>query len=49
MAAELGERRIRVNSIVPGAIATDFMDGAERDNEGINAYMAQGIALGRVG
>ena len=49
MAVELGERRIRVNTIVPGAIATDFMGGAVRDNEGINAYVAQGIALGRVG
>ncbi|MDO9451383.1 MAG: SDR family oxidoreductase [Stagnimonas sp.] len=49
MAVELGERRIRVNSIAPGAIATDFMGGAVRDNEGINAYVAQGIALGRVG
>lgn len=49
MAVELGERRIRVNSIAPGAIATDFMGGTVRDNEGVNAYVAQGIALGRVG
>ena len=49
MAVELGERRIRVNTIAPGAIATDFMGGAVRDNEGVNAYVAQGIALGRVG
>lgn len=49
MAVELGERRIRVNTIAPGAIATDFMGGAVRDNESINAYVAQGIALGRVG
>ena len=49
MAVELGQRRIRVNTIAPGAIATDFMGGAVRDNEGVNAYVAQGIALGRVG
>lgn len=49
MAVELGERRIRVNTIAPGAIATDFMGGAVRDNDGVNAYVAQGIALGRVG
>ena len=46
MAVEVGERRIRVNTISPGAIATDFMGGAVRDNEGVNAYVAQGIALG---
>lgn len=49
MAVELGARRIRVNAIAPGAIATDFGGGAVRDNEGVNAYVAQGIALGRVG
>ncbi|EJC76018.1 SDR family NAD(P)-dependent oxidoreductase [Rhizobium hidalgonense] len=49
LAVELGERRIRVNAIAPGAIATDFGGGAVRDNEGVNAYVAQGIALGRVG
>ncbi len=49
MAVELGARRIRVNAIAPGAIATDFGGGAVRDNEGINESVAQGIALGRVG
>ncbi|MGV2113820.1 SDR family NAD(P)-dependent oxidoreductase [Agrobacterium salinitolerans] len=49
LAVELGERRIRVNSIAPGAIETDFGGGAVRDNEGVNAYVAKGIALGRVG
>lgn len=49
MAVELGERRIRVNAIAPGAIATDFGGGAVRDNEHVNAFVAQGIALGRVG
>ena len=49
MAVELGARRIRVNAIAPGAIATDFGGGAVRDNKDVNAYVAQGIALGRVG
>ncbi|QUG75239.1 SDR family oxidoreductase [Erwinia sp. E602] len=49
MAVELGTRQIRVNAIAPGAIATDFGGGAVRDNENINAWVAQGIALGRVG
>jgi NAD(P)-dependent dehydrogenase (short-subunit alcohol dehydrogenase family) len=49
MAVELGERQIRVNAIAPGAIATDFGGGAVRDNEAVNAFVAQGIALGRVG
>lgn len=49
MAVELGARRIRVNAIAPGAIATDFGGGAVRDNDDVNAFVAQGIALGRVG
>ena len=49
MAVELGTRQIRVNAIAPGAIATDFNGGTVRDNEGINAFVAKGIALGRVG
>jgi NAD(P)-dependent dehydrogenase (short-subunit alcohol dehydrogenase family) len=49
MAVELGARRIRVNAIAPGAIATDFSGGAVRDNEALNAFVAQSTALGRVG
>lgn len=49
IAVELGPRRIRVNAISPGAVATDFGGGAVRDNEGLNAFVTQGIALGRVG
>ncbi|EJT01999.1 SDR family oxidoreductase [Rhizobium sp. CCGE 510] len=49
MAVELGARRIRVNAIAPGAIETDFGGGAVRDNHDVNAWVAQGIALGRVG
>lgn len=48
-AQELGERRIRVNTLVPGAIATDFSGGLVRDNEHVNATLANAIALGRVG
>ncbi|MBX8484832.1 SDR family NAD(P)-dependent oxidoreductase [Pseudomonas cichorii] len=49
MAVELGSRQIRVNAIAPGAIATDFGGGVVRDNKDVNASVAQGIALGRVG
>lgn len=49
LAVELGSRQIRVNAIAPGAIATDFGGGVVRDNEDVNAYVAKGIALGRVG
>lgn len=48
-AAELGGRRIRVNTLVPGAIATDFGGGAVRDNAVVNEAVARAIALGRVG
>ena len=49
MAVELGSRQIRVNAIAPGAIETDFGGGTVRDNKDVNAYVAQGIALRRVG
>jgi NAD(P)-dependent dehydrogenase (short-subunit alcohol dehydrogenase family) len=49
MALELAERKIRVNAIAPGAIATDFAGGSVRDNKQVNSVIAQGIALGRVG
>ena len=48
-AQELGARQIRVNTLVPGAIATDFGGGAVRDVEQVNATVAAAIALGRVG
>lgn len=48
-AAELGERGIRVNVLVPGAIATDFAGGAVRDVAEVNQAIAGAIALGRVG
>ncbi|MWB92809.1 SDR family oxidoreductase [Flavobacterium sp. GA093] len=48
-AKELGERKIRVNVVAPGAIETDFGGGAVRDNEQLNQYVASITALGRVG
>lgn len=49
MARELGERKISVNTIAPGAIATDFGGGVVRDNPEVNSYIANQTALGRVG
>jgi NAD(P)-dependent dehydrogenase (short-subunit alcohol dehydrogenase family) len=49
MAKELGPRGIAVNVIAPGAIETDFGNGAIRDNKQINAFIASQTALGRVG
>ncbi|MDV2446559.1 short-chain dehydrogenase [Elizabethkingia anophelis] len=48
-ALELGNRKIRVNAVAPGAIETDFGGGAVRDNAEINKNIAGGTALGRVG
>ncbi len=48
-AQELGSRKIRVNTVAPGAIATDFGGGAVRDNPGLNTMIANMTALGRVG
>ena len=49
MAKELGPRRIAVNVVAPGAIATDFGGGMVRDDAQINAMIASQTALGRVG
>jgi NAD(P)-dependent dehydrogenase (short-subunit alcohol dehydrogenase family) len=48
-AKELGDRKIRVNVIAPGAIETDFGGGRVRDNKEINDHVAELTALGRVG
>lgn len=48
MAKELGSRGIAVNTVAPGAIETDFLDGAVRDPDR-NKFLAENIALGRVG
>jgi NAD(P)-dependent dehydrogenase (short-subunit alcohol dehydrogenase family) len=49
LARELGGRGIRVNTLAPGAIATDFGGGVVRDNPQVNALVAASTALGRVG
>ena len=49
MAKELGSRGIAVNTVAPGAIATDFGGGAVRDNPEVNKIFADMTALGRTG
>jgi NAD(P)-dependent dehydrogenase (short-subunit alcohol dehydrogenase family) len=49
MAKELGPRRIAVNVVAPGAIATDFSGGMVRDNPELNKRVADLTALGRAG
>ncbi|MFC3912893.1 SDR family NAD(P)-dependent oxidoreductase [Pseudaeromonas sharmana] len=49
LAKELGSRGIRVNTLAPGAIETDFSGGMVRDNPAINQMVAAQTALGRVG
>lgn len=49
LAKELGERRITVNVLAPGAIETDFGGGTVRDNAQVNAFVASQTALGRTG
>jgi NAD(P)-dependent dehydrogenase (short-subunit alcohol dehydrogenase family) len=49
LAKELGPRGIAVNTVAPGAIATDFSGGMVRDNPAVNKQIASLTALGRVG
>jgi NAD(P)-dependent dehydrogenase (short-subunit alcohol dehydrogenase family) len=49
MALELGPRRIAVNVVAPGAVATDFSGGMVRDNPEVNKAIAAHTALGRAG
>ena len=48
-AKELAARKITVNVIAPGAIATDFGGGHVRDDPELNRSVAAVTALGRVG
>ena len=49
LARELGARGIAVNTVAPGAIATDFGGGRVRDDKPLNDYVASVTAMGRVG
>jgi NAD(P)-dependent dehydrogenase (short-subunit alcohol dehydrogenase family) len=49
MALELGPRRIAVNVVAPGPVATDFSGGIVRDNPEVNKRIADKTALGRAG
>jgi NAD(P)-dependent dehydrogenase (short-subunit alcohol dehydrogenase family) len=49
LAKELGGRQISVNTIAPGAIATDFNSGMVRDTPQVQQMIPSVTALGRVG
>jgi len=49
LAKELGSRGIKANVVAPGAVATDFGGGGNRDNEDRRKMIANLTALGRVG
>ena len=49
LAKELGPRRVAVNTVAPGAIATDFSGGIVRDNPELNRRVSDMTALGRAG
>lgn len=48
-AKELGGRKIRVNVVAPGAIATDFGGGALKENQQVQEHIGSITALGRIG
>lgn len=49
LAKELGGKRITANVVAPGAVATDFGGGTNRDNEDRRQMISSLTALGRVG
>ncbi|MBN3583737.1 SDR family oxidoreductase [Algoriphagus aestuarii] len=49
MAKELASKKIRANVVAPGAIATEFGGGENRDNEQKRKLISGATALGRVG
>ncbi|MGY6648505.1 SDR family NAD(P)-dependent oxidoreductase [Wenyingzhuangia sp. IMCC45574] len=49
LAKELGAKKITANVVAPGAIATDFAGGTNRDNKEKRQIIANITALGRVG
>lgn len=48
LAKELGPRQISVNTLAPGAVATDFRDGALRNSPEAQKHVTAVTALGRV-
>ncbi|SNT11033.1 NAD(P)-dependent dehydrogenase, short-chain alcohol dehydrogenase family [Asanoa hainanensis] len=48
LAQDLGRRGIRVNTVAPGAVATDFSGGLLRDNPHVQEHIAGLTALGRI-
>jgi NAD(P)-dependent dehydrogenase (short-subunit alcohol dehydrogenase family) len=48
LAAELGARGIRVNTIAPGPVATDFSGGIVRDTPAFQEHLSSITALGRI-
>lgn len=49
MARELAQRRIVVNTLAPGPVATDFNGGRIRDDANLNAWVSTQTAFGRPG
>ncbi|MGX7205503.1 SDR family oxidoreductase [Enterococcus pingfangensis] len=49
LAKELGARGIRVNTVAPGLMATDFGGGAAKDNEQLRGFIGSATTLGRIG
>jgi NAD(P)-dependent dehydrogenase (short-subunit alcohol dehydrogenase family) len=49
LAKILGPRGITVNTVAPGATATDFAGGSIRDDEQYRAMILPTVALGRIG
>ena len=49
LAAELGPRGIRINTVAPGPTATDFNGGAMRDDPALRETLSANTALGHVG
>jgi len=49
VAKELSGRKIRANVVAPGAVATDFGGGENKENDKKRALISQNTALGRVG
>jgi NAD(P)-dependent dehydrogenase (short-subunit alcohol dehydrogenase family) len=49
LAKKLGPRGIAVNTVAPGAIATDFSGGMVRDNPEVNRRVADMTTLGSAG